>query len=99
MQYRKPVDAPVVMPNDSDKDAYDRIYGAGAYDRALSDKSWMDAYNRDNGYYDDEDSWVAATGYYDVENNYQFVQYSGYFNEKGKYILYPKPEGDLSFMV
>ncbi len=49
------------------------------------------------GYYDDSSAWVVATGCYD--ENYEFVQTHVFYNEKGKYVLYPKPKGDLSFMV
>ena len=76
--------------------AYDVINGEGAYAAYFADIAFKDKYNVEEGYYDDNSQWVVATGYYD--ENYEFVAHSGFYKD-GKYILYPRPMGDLSFMV
>jgi len=95
--YELPMDADIRHNSDDDREAYDAIHGYGAYDAMIADRAYKDAVNRDGGWYDENGTWVVATGYYD--DNYEWVGYEGYFDEKGRFIKYAKAEGNLSFMV
>jgi hypothetical protein len=100
-QRKLPTDAPVIDAEPDDIRWRDVVYGPGSYERWIADSAFKDAYNADGGYFDEEGNWVVATGYYEWHDNgeYEFVQYDGFFDQKGRYIRYPKPDGDLGFMV
>lgn len=100
-QRNMPTDAPVVDAEPDDIRWRNVVYGPGSYEKWIADWVFKDAYNADGGYFDDEGNWVVATGYYEWRDNgeYEFVQYEGYYDQKGRYILHPKPHGDLGFMV
>eukprot|EP01040_Poterioochromonas_malhamensis_P012512 gene12512-13695_t len=98
-QRRKPEDAEIVHYIDFEREQYDAIHGIGAYDAFQAEVAWKKEVNRNGGWYDDFGKWVVARGYYDEANNYEWVDLDGYYDENGKYIKYPKVQGDLSFMV
>jgi hypothetical protein len=83
--------------SDEDVRAYDVINGAGAYDKYLADILFKDKYNAEGGSYDDNNEWIVATGRYNEQ--YEFVANSGFYDENNRYVLYAKPQGNLSFMV
>lgn len=95
--YELPQDADIRHNSDDNREAYDAIYGYGAYDAMIADRAYKDAVNRDGGWYDEKGKWVVATGYYD--DNYEWVGYEGYFDVKGRFIKYAKVQGGLDFMV
>ena len=106
-QRKPPVDAPWVDAEDDDVRWRDAVYGPGAYEQWVVDCAFKEAYNADGGHFDDEGNWVVATGYYEWRGgepysnlaNFEFVSFDGFFDTKGRYILYPKPIGDLKFMA
>ena len=77
--------------------AYDAIHGEGAYDTHNAEIAFQQAVNRDGGYWDSVKGFIQVFGRYD--ENGEFVTETGYYDDKGRYRLFPKPEGDLSFMV
>ena len=100
VQRKLPTDAPVIDAEPDDIRWRDVIYGPGSYEKWISDNLFKDSYNADGGYFDEEGNWVVATGYYEWKGDeYVFVQYDGFYDAKGRYILYPKPVGDTKFMV
>lgn len=69
----------------------------GAYDLRQAEIKVKDEYNRLGGSYDHNGVFHRANGYWD--ENYEWVPYEGYVNEKGRFVKFAKVEGDLSFMV
>lgn len=69
----------------------------GAYDLRQAEIKTKDEYNRLGGSYDHHGVFHRANGYWD--ENYEWVPYEGYVNEKGRFVKFAKVEGDLSFMV
>jgi hypothetical protein len=99
-QVREPSDANVVTYEDEARQQYDTIHGEGAYDAYFADLAFKISVNEQGGYFDDNGEWQVAYGYYDVEQDYAWVPYEGYYDEStGKFIKYAKVQGDLAFMV
>jgi hypothetical protein len=97
-QHRVPEDGDIIYYIDYERSQYDAIHGEGAYDAMKEERAWKDSVNLNGGWYDDNGAWIIARGYYD--ENYEWVDCDGYYEETtGKYIKYPKVQGDLSFMV
>jgi hypothetical protein len=96
-QKRKPEDAEIIHHVDYEREQYDALHGEGSYDARREEIAFKDSVNKHGGWYDERGGWVVARGYYD--ENYEWVDLDGYYDEEGKYVKYPKVQGDLSFMV
>lgn len=99
-QYHVPNDSYILNASDVAIEEYETIHGPGSYAIMLADHAWKDEANANGGYYDDKGRWKTLRGYWDTENDYQWVDTShGYYNENGEFVLHPPVAGDLDFMV
>ena len=99
-QYDVPNDSYILSASDVAIEEYEAAHGPGSYGIMLADRVWKDEANANGGYYDDGGRWKTLRGYWDPENDYQWIDMShGYYDECGEFVLHPPVIGDLNFMV
>lgn len=70
--YEIPSGVAVIHHTEKERQDYDKLYGAGAYDILQADRKWKEQCNIDGGYWEDG-VWKQLKGYYD--ENYEFVSF------------------------
>lgn len=71
--YEMPTTATIVHHTVKEREEYDSINGEGSYDQMMEDRKFKDQCNRDGGYFNARGVWLPLNGYYDPNNNYEFV--------------------------